>query len=262
MRDWRERLGLWGQACTAQFGALAATALFAAWVFSSTPASAEAMWLPLAFVQGGCAAVIARWLRSPPWWIAIHLVFLPGIIALLRLNLPPWLYLAAFLLSLLLFWRTDLSRVPLFLSSPAVAEALAAQLAHGATLLDLGCGDGRLLAQLARLRRDCRLTGIEHAPLPWLIARWRCRRLPNVTIRYGDFWREPLSAYDVVYAFLSPAPMPTLWAKACAEMRPAALLISNSFAVPGIPPEAVISLADQRKSRLFLYRPAALDKTA
>ena len=30
----------------------------------------------------------------------------------------------------------------------------------------------------------------------------------NLKIRRGDFWRQPLDNFDVVYAFLSPAPMP------------------------------------------------------
>jgi hypothetical protein len=43
----------------------------------------------------------------------------------------------------------------------------------------------------------------------------------------------PLAGQDVVYAFLSPAPMKQLWAKAQAEMTPGSLFVSNSFPVPG-----------------------------
>ncbi len=57
-----------------------------------------------------------------------------------------------------------------------------------------------------------------------------------------------------MYAFLSPVPMPAVWAKAIAEMRPGSLLVSNSFEVPGHEADAVIEVGDRRGTRLFLYR--------
>ncbi|HWU85452.1 MAG TPA: class I SAM-dependent methyltransferase, partial [Rhodocyclaceae bacterium] len=122
------------------------------------------------------------------------------------------------------------------------------------TVLDLGCGDGHLLQRLAAARPDCRYTGIEHAPLPWLLAKLRHLRRPNVTIRYGNFWQLDLDAFDVVYAFLSPAPMPALADKVAAGMAPGKLLISNSFLVPGCVPDQVVAVDDRRQSRLFCYK--------
>lgn len=69
-----------------------------------------------------------------------------------------------------------------------------------------------------------------------------------------DFWKEPLADYNVVYAFLSPAPMSDLWAKINREMRPGSLFISNSFQVPEQDASFVIEVADTRKTRLFCYR--------
>jgi hypothetical protein len=47
-----------------------------------------------------------------------------------------------------------------------------------------------------------------------------------------------------------------LWSKARAEMTPDALLVSNSFEVPGIEPADTVAVADRRNTRLFLYYPA------
>jgi hypothetical protein len=69
----------------------------------------------------------------------------------------------------------------------------------------------------------------------------------------GDFWHHPLGPYDMVYAFLSPLPMPRLWEKAKAEMRPGSLLVSNSFPVPDVEPQRVIEIADRRGTRLYCY---------
>lgn len=212
--------------------------------------------LLLALLQGGIAAMIALKLRAPRWWLLIHLAFMPLVVVVQRLDIPPGWFLAAFILLMLIFWRTDKSRVPLYLTNRATATTLLELLpAKPCRCVDLGCGDGGLLSRLAQARPDCEFTGIEHAPLTALLARLRTAGRPNVTIRQGDFWQVPLGHYDVVYAFLSPAPMPELWAKATAEMAPDALLISNSFEIPAVEADQTIAVGDRRNTRLFLYQP-------
>jgi hypothetical protein len=48
-----------------------------------------------------------------------------------------------------------------------------------------------------------------------------------------------------------------LWEKASEEMRPGALLISNSFEVPGVEAQEVLPVDDWRHSRLLIWRPGA-----
>lgn len=212
--------------------------------------------LAAAIVQGCCAALASYKLEAPPWWLAIHLAFVPLAVATSTLTIPPVWWLGAFVAMLLVFWRTDRSRVPLFLTNATAAQAVAALLPPQAChVVDLGCGNGALLKCLALARPDCEFLGVEHAPLPWAWARLTTARLPNVQIRYGDFWPLHLGLFDVVYAFLSPAPMTALWTKAQAEMRPEALLVSNSFAVPEVEEESAIDVDDRRATRLHLYRP-------
>ena len=213
--------------------------------------------LGMAGLQGLCAALVSHLLRGPVWWLPIHLGFMPLAMLALGLGLPSWIWLAGFTILLLIFWRTDRSRVPLYLSSVAASEALAGLLpAEPIAMIDLGCGDGGLLRRLARARPDCRFVGFEHAPLPWAWAWLSCRNLPNVEIRFGDFWTHPLGGYALVHAFLSPAPMPQLWAKARAQMTSNALLVSNSFALTDIEPQRTVEVADGRQTHLYCYRPA------
>lgn len=235
---------------------LLGAALTGALVFLFFPAL-PAQPLALAGVQGLCAALLSRLLRGPIWWLPIHLGFMPLAILALDLGLPSWLWLAGFVLLLLIFGRTDRSRVPLYLTNAQASEALARLLpAEPVAMIDLGCGDGGLLRRLARARPDCSFVGFEHAPLTWAWAWLSCRRLANVEIRFGDFWPHSLGRYALVYAFLSPAPMPRLWAKAQAEMRADALLVSNSFAIPDVRPERRVEVADGRHTRFHCYRPA------
>lgn len=244
-------------ALLAQLGGLAAIALLAAVLAPLTQADLRNIPVLLAMFQGGVATMIALRQGAPRWWLMIHLVFAPLLVFVHGLQLPPVIFLAGFVMLLLVFWRTDRSRVPLYLSNRETAAALLELLPSGpATIIDLGCGDGGLLARLAHARPDCLCVGIEHAPLPWLLAKLRCLGQPNAIVRHGDFWDEPLARYDLIYAFLSPAPMSRLWRKAGSEMRPAAALVSNSFAVPGVDAAQVIEVSDRRATRLYLYHPA------
>jgi len=112
-----------------------------------------------------------------------------------------------------------------------------------------------LLLSLARARADLQFQGIELAPLPALISRWRVRRanLANCRIQWGSFWRVNLRDFDMVFAFLSPVPMPELWRKARAEMRPGTLFISSSFKVPGQSAQRIIKVHDRRGTELNVW---------
>ena len=215
--------------------------------------------LAVAFVQAGCATLVSHRMGAPAWWLPIHLAFLPSAVMLNRLAIPPGWYLAAFVLLLLVFWRIGKSRVPLFMTNKATADAIATLLPRSpCRFIDLGCGNGGLLKRLARMRPDCNFLGIEHAPLPWLWALLATLDIPNCHIRHGNFWHQHLGLHDVVYAFLSPAPMSQLLVKAQSEMQPNALLISNSFPMPGIDPDGIVNVTDKRLTRLYCYLPSAL----
>lgn len=230
-------------------------AWIALWLGARAIGLAAADPLALAVAQGALAACVALTLGAERWWLPLHLAFAPALVLSQRLGVAPGWYLAAFALLLLTYWTSFRSRVPLYLSNRSTSLALLALLPEraGVAFLDLGSGTGRLLRELAGRRQDCSFTGIEAAPLPWLMSRLAGAR-PNLALRRGDFWNEDLGRYDVVYAFLSPQPMPRLWQKARAEMRPGSLLVSNSFAVPDAAANGTVEVADRRATRLYCYR--------
>lgn len=207
----------------------------------------------LALLAVGIGAALVAWVwRLPLWWRLINLLFVPGLWLALQAQIDTAWYLAGFALLALTSLGAVGTRVPLFLSSPQAAEALAQRLPPGAAFLDLGCGLGGPLARLARLRPDVRLQGVEAAPLNWLIA--RLRLAGRARVQLGSLWDVDLAGFDVVYAYLSPAPMARLWDKVRAEMKPGSLLISNSFPVPGAPPDETVQLHDLSHARLLIWR--------
>ena len=216
------------------------------------------IWQP-ALLQGLSAGLLATALRSERWWLPIHFVFVPALALAQGLHLHPLWYLAAFVITALVFWSSYRTRVPLYLTNRRTAAALTELLAARAPghMLDIGSGTGSLLQAVARQLPDWRFNGIESSPLPYLVSRWLSRGIENLSVRRGDFFAADWRDVDVVYAFLSPVPMTRVWSKACGEMRPGSLLISNSFEIPGVQPVRRIVVDDRRKTELLLYRPAS-----
>lgn len=209
----------------------------------------------LLLAQGLFASAIGHALRLPNWWLPIQFGFVPGLLLAAQLHLSPTWYFGGFVLLSLLFWNTFRTQVPLYLSRSRVWQALDKILPNtpGQRFIDLGSGVGGLVAYLARRRPDSEFVGIECAPLPSTVGAFRMLGLPNARSGRGDLWREDLSAYDVVFAYLSPVPMPALWEKAKREMRPGTRFISYRFLVPGAMPTETFVLDDWGRTRLYVW---------
>ena len=249
---------------------------------------------PLAFALlcGLLAASLSRLVGLAGWWLPIQLLFVPALLLMLALNIPPDFFLAAFLILLAVYWSTFRTQVPLYLSSNKVWHALETLLpspACGATsdlaalspsrmassstrgvgregkpcfrFIDLGSGLGGVLTHLANARPDGHYSGVESAPLPflWSWLRIRLGGYRNCKVQWGSLWDNRLDAcnraqYDVVFAYLSPVPMERLWRKARAEMRPGTIFISSTFAVPEQRPHQTLQVDDLHRSTLLIWR--------
>ncbi|AUH50879.1 SAM-dependent methyltransferase [Chromobacterium sp. ATCC 53434] len=224
-----------------------------AWVFIA-PGQDLAAW---AVLQGVLAALLATLSRLPGWQRAAHGLFVPAAVLLGQAGIPPWCYLLALLATLALGRNALVERVPLYRSARKVAERLGARLGDGWRVLEAGCGDGRLALQLYRLRPDLSLSALENAPGSWLLAwlRWLgAGRPPGLAIGCRSFWGEDWGAYDAIYVFLSPEPMPRVWRKFIAEGAPGSLLISNTFVVPDVEPDERLPLGGPLQKELLIWR--------
>ena len=207
--------------------------------------------------QGVGAALLAMKWGLGPWWRLFQLL-LPFALAWQAVHhVPAWCYPTVVVLLLLIYGGGIWTRVPLYNSNRAAWEALLSFIPEDQSyqVVDLGAGLGGPLHFLAARRPASHFKGVEASPLVWLAAWLRTRNLrANCMIRLGSFWREDLGHFDVVYAFLSPAPMAELGQKAFAEMRPGSLLISHTFPIPGLQPEATLPLPGRPDACLLVYR--------
>jgi hypothetical protein len=222
----------------------------------STLTQYEVSLLEAAVLQGALAMGITRWRGMPSWWLLIQFFFPVAIVSTLSLHLPPVVFLVAFVFLLVLYWTTFQTQVPFYPSGPDTWVAVASLLPQDRPVkfIDIGSGLGGLVLNLDKRRDDCDFTGVELAPLPWLIS-W-VRALPGRRrchfIR-GDYNQLHLSHYDVVFAYLSPAVMTAVWEKAQAEMRPGTLLISYEFLIAARSPDKIIRPSAQG-AELYCWR--------
>lgn len=202
------------------------------------------------------ALLLTAAIRLPWWWWPPAALLPAAVVAASGTAVPWWAWAGALGALALVYGGGVATRVPLYLSNRAAVDELARLLpaSPGVQAGDLGAGLGGPALGLARRRPDAQVCGVEASPLPWLVCRLRSLGRGNLRMRFGDIFAHDLAGYDLIYTFLSPAPMPRVWAKACAEMRPGTLFVSNTFAVPGVEPERVIVLPGRSDARLLVYR--------
>jgi len=129
---------------------------------------------------------------------------------------------------------------------PQVATALdLIDLKRGQTLLELGCGDGKVL--VAAAERGLKVVGYELNPILALIAWLRTRRYKGrVTVICGDFWRADWPPAEAIFVFLLDPFMPRLHTKITQYSSKPVKLVSFAFKVPAKAPEKI-------ENGLFLY---------
>jgi SAM-dependent methyltransferase len=116
----------------------------------------------------------------------------------------------------------------------------------GDTLLELGCGDGRVV--IAAAKQGINVVGYELNPLLVVLAWLRTRRYrKQVRIIWGDFWREPWPPAEAIFVFLLPKYMPKLNTKVMQYSNKPVKLVSFAFTIPSRKPI-------QQKAGLYLYK--------
>jgi len=132
-----------------------------------------------------------------------------------------------------------------------------AGLTEGEHLVDLGCGDGRVLLRAAVLR-GARVTGVELDPeLAATARRLLAEHEAEGEVLEADFADIPLDDADVVFAYLSPATLQRLRPR-FASLPAGARVVTTGYAIPGWEPV-------EAGGRCYLYRvppvPSDVDRT-
>ncbi len=214
--------------------------------------------LSLTLGAGLLAMIIARMIALGRAWQVLIAIATPAVVLVPIYQPPSWIFPIIFLGLAGFYINGVREQVPLYLSNSKTQKILANMVPPetNVTFIDLGCGLGDIVASVSRARPQARVIGVETAPLSFLVAWVRTKLFAgeNAQIRFQSIWDTDMSNADVVYAFLSPAPMTRLNEKIRAEMKPGSRFISNSFAVPGSEPDEIVAVDDSRETQLLIWR--------
>lgn len=110
-------------------------------------------------------------------------------------------------------------------------------LGPGDTLLELGCGDGRVL--IAAAQQGIHVVGYELNPLLAAMSWLRTRRYrPLVRVVWGNYWQSDWPPAQGIYGFILAKYMERLDTKIIQYAAKPVRLVSFAFAIPGRKPAA------------------------
>lgn len=159
---------------------------------------------------------------------------------------------------ILMFFALLTTRVP-FVPVPADAVSRIIDqldLPADAVFYDLGCGDGRVLKAAIERYPGIKAVGVEKAPIPYLLARFRTRKHPGIEIRRADIFKTDVSDATHVYLYLFPKVVTRLLPKLEKECTPGTKVFSCDFRSAQKQPAKTIPLGQPSKSlgkELFVY---------
>lgn len=161
----------------------------------------------------------------------------------------------------LILFHTLVTGVPPMPTSGGVRRALLdllEEIPHDpqGVIYELGSGWGGLAFAIARRYPRATVRGVEVSILPWAASRLRLAVRPqaNLTFRRCNFHDCPLNDAGLVVCYLFPGSMEKLKPKLEKELTEGALVVSNTFAMPGWRPERVARAGDIYSSPVYLYR--------
>ena len=121
-------------------------------------------------------------------------------------------------------------------------------------LVDLGCGDGRVLRSAVKNYR-VKAIGFEVNLLAYLKAQVLSIGLKNVEIKWQNFWLADLTGADVVFCYLYPDVMRRLSCKLRKDLSPGTVIVSCNFGLPGFKLSRILRPArSSPNDPLYVYR--------
>jgi hypothetical protein len=147
-------------------------------------------------------------------------------------------------------------------AADVVALLKQADIAEHAVVYELGSGWGSLVIALAIAFPRAQIRGIELSPLPYWVARFRTRNMPNVRLTRGNFYDCDLKDAHAVTCYLMIKPMPRLAAFLDRMLAPGTPVVAVTFWFRNRQAAAVREGKGLRGKVALYFWPAGLPKDA
>lgn len=111
--------------------------------------------------------------------------------------------------------------------------------------LDLGCGDGRVVIQVAH-QYKIQAVGVDINPMviAWARLKTKFAHLANVEFRVENIFKTRLEDFDIIYLFLMPKLLTQLAPKLLKETKKNVLILSHGFKIDGLDKYCYKTLSD------------------
>jgi hypothetical protein len=205
------------------------------------------------------AALISYWMGLPKWWCWINALF-PIMVGIFQsFNWSSSIFLVGFLILALFYWSNFLTRVPYYPSTEVVWSEIADLLPsnQSVNVLEIGSGFGGFCLFIKQQKPEATVVGVELSPIIWLYSRVRQLALKiDCQFLRQDYRRMNFSQQDLIFAFLSPAAMPSLYLQAKKQMKKGAILASYCFEIPCPDSESIEKIEISYGKTLYIWRQA------
>ncbi|CAB3810926.1 methyltransferase [Paraburkholderia fynbosensis] len=129
---------------------------------------------------------------------------------------------------------TALTGVPTLSSRRSEVDDIVALLKHAklrkrALIVDLGSGWGALVIALARAFPEASVQGVEISLFPYLVSCLRTHHLPNVSLKWGNFFHSDPGSANAVVCYLMPGVMAKLGDFLDKALKPGTFIVTNTF---------------------------------
>ena len=120
---------------------------------------------------------------------------------------------------------------------------------------ELGAGFGGVAFAAASARPSAMVHAWEKAWLPWVVLYVRAGLFGQgrIVVHRGDLLDAPHDQAQVVLAYLHPAAMAALAPRLASSLPPGAVVVSNTFALPGWKPAREVRLDDALRTTVRVY---------
>lgn len=170
-----------------------------------------------------------------------------------------------FAVIILIFWLQQAYFIMLLGNAPYVRTSrkviskvlTEVKIKPGSVVYELGCGDARFLRQLVK-KTNVQAVGYEYLLPPYVLARLLAFPQKNIRIIFNDFLKADLTRADFIFCFLMPKQMDRLEKKLRQELKPGALVVSNTFKFKNWQLEKEIYINPRKNynlsNKIYIYR--------